>query len=192
MARPAPRSAAVFRLMAASLLAAGLGAAQAALPLQAEAPAFSAPAALDGATFTFELGPALAQGPVVLYFYPAAFTQGCSLEARSFAQAMDDFQALGATVVGVSTDTLETLQRFSASDCQGRFAVAADGDGRIMRAYDAVSPRRVDYAARTSYVISPQGRILHHHTDPNPEAHARLALQALRKWRAEGGAPPAP
>ncbi|CAP42823.1 peroxiredoxin [Bordetella petrii] len=168
-------------------LAAALGgplAARAELPVGAPAPDFSAPASLGGQVYTFKLAQALAQGPVVLYFYPAAFTQGCTIEARNFAEATDDYQALGAKVIGVSADDIDTLKKFSVSECRSKFAVAADGDQSIMKAYDAVHDRRPEYAKRVSYVITPDGKILYAYTDMSPDHHVANTLQALRQWRA--------
>ncbi|HYG43649.1 MAG TPA: peroxiredoxin [Bordetella sp.] len=155
------------------------------LPTGAPAPDFSAPASLGGQVFTFKLAQALAQGPVVLYFYPAAFTQGCTIEARNFAEATDDYKALGATVIGVSADDIDTLKKFSVSECRSKFAVAADGEQSIMKAYDAVHDRRPDYAKRVSYVITPDGKVLYAYTDMNPDHHVANTLQALRDWRAK-------
>lgn len=173
------------RCIRAIALAATLAApAWAGLPVGAQAPDFTLQAALGGKPFTFRLSEALARGPVVLYFYPAAFTQGCSLEARSFAEAIDEYKALGATVVGVSADKIATLERFSEADCAGKFAVAADDRQQVIQAYDAVHERRSEYAQRISYVISPQGRILYEYADGNPEHHVSNTLKALRDWRA--------
>src|SRR5256885_652337 len=103
-----------------------------------KAPEFSTQASLGGSVFSFSLADALKRGPVVLYFYPAAFTTGCTIEAHEFAEAVDKYKALGATVIGVSHDDIETLKRFSVSECRSKFAVAADSDRRIMKSYDAV------------------------------------------------------
>ncbi|MBO9353713.1 redoxin domain-containing protein [Bordetella petrii] len=168
--------------LAAALCAPLAGRAE--LPAGAPAPDFSAPASLGGQVFTFKLAQALAQGPVVLYFYPAAFTQGCTIEARNFAEATDDYKALGATVIGVSADDIETLKKFSVSECRSKFAVAADGDQSIMKAYDAVHDKRPEYAKRVSYVIAPDGKVLYSYTDMNPDRHVANTLQALREWRA--------
>lgn len=176
MSRPA--------LLLAALLSIAAPAAHAALPVGAAAPEFSAQASQGGNTFTFELAQALRQGPVVLYFYPAAFTQGCTIEARNFAEAIDQYRALGATVIGVSGDDIETLRKFSVSECRGKFPVAADADGAIMKAYDAVHDKRPEYAQRISYVISPQGRIVYEFTDMSPDRHVANTLQALRDWQA--------
>ena len=112
----------------------------AALPDGAQAPDFSTDASLAGKTFKFSLAEALKKGPVVLYFYPAAFTPGCTVEAHEFAEATDKFAALGATVIGVSHDPIDKLNKFSVSECRNKFAVASDGDGSIMKKYDAVLP----------------------------------------------------
>src|SRR3981081_3408773 len=131
-----------------------------ALPDGAKAPDFSTAASLAGKEFKFSLADALKKGPVVLYFYPAAFTPGCTIEAHNFADAMDDFQKLGATVIGVSHDSIQTLDRFSLTECRSKFPVAADTDAKIMKSYDAVQDARAEYAQRVSYVISPAGAIL--------------------------------
>ena len=97
----------------------------AALPDGAQAPDFSTDASLAGKTFKFSLAEALKKGPVVLYFYPAAFTPGCTVEAHEFAEATDKFTALGATVIGVSHDPIDKLNKFSVSECRNKFAVAS-------------------------------------------------------------------
>ena len=97
----------------------------AALDIGERAPNFSVPAAIGGKVFTFSLQESLAKGPVVLYFFPLAFSEGCSFEAKEFAEATPQFQALGASVVGVSGDDIETLSKFSTEVCQSRFAVAS-------------------------------------------------------------------
>jgi peroxiredoxin len=167
-------------LLLATLLVAGP--ATAALPNGAKAPDFQATASLAGKTFRFSLAEALKQGPVVLYFYPAAFTPGCTVEAHDFAEAIERYHALGATVIGVSHDPIETLQKFSVSECRNKFAVAADTDQTIMKAYDAVLEGRPQYANRTSYVIAPDGRILYSYTDLDPGKHVENTLAALQAW----------
>lgn len=159
-------------------------AAQAALSVGANAPDFNAQASMGGNEFTFKLAQALKQGPVVLYFYPAAFTTGCTIEARDFAEATDEYKSLGATVIGVSADNIDTLKKFSVSECRSKFAVAADADQRIMKAYDAVYDKRPEFAQRVSYVISPQGKILYQYTNMNPEQHVANTMRALREWKA--------
>ena len=149
------------------------------------APDFTAPASLGGKVFTFALAEALKKGPVVLYFYPAAFTTGCTIEAHDFAEATDAYRALGATVIGVSHDDIATLNKFSVSECRSKFAVAADGDQHIMKAYDAVLAIAPRYANRVSYVIAPDGRIVYEYTSLDPDRHVANTLAALRAWRAQ-------
>jgi peroxiredoxin Q/BCP len=149
------------------------------------APDFKAQASLAGKAFTFSLTEALKRGPVVLYFYPAAFTEGCTIEAHDFADAMDKYHALGATVIGVSHDKIDILNKFSVSECRSKFAVAADEDQSIMKSYDAVLAIMPRYADRVSYVIAPNGRVLYAYTSLNPDQHVANTLGALRKWSAE-------
>ncbi|PPE71623.1 peroxiredoxin [Caldimonas thermodepolymerans] len=170
-------------LAAMVLAACTLGAAHAALPVGAPAPVFTAEAALGGRTFTFSLAEALREGPVVLYFYPKAFTSGCTIEAHAFAEATPQFQALGARVIGMSADDIATLQRFSVEACGSKFPVAADREARVIRQYDAALAARPDTADRISYVIGPQGRVLHVHAGSDPLAHVRSTLQAVEAWR---------
>ena len=119
---------------------------------------------------------------MVLYFYPAAFTKGCTIEAHDFAEATDKFKALGATVIGVSHDTIETLNKFSVSECRNKFAVASDADQKIMKAYDAVLAKKPELADRTSYVIAPDGHVLYSYTDLNPDKHVANTMAAVQKW----------
>jgi peroxiredoxin len=146
------------------------------------APDFKAQASLGGDVFAFSLAEALKKGPVVLYFYPAAFTTDCTLEAHDFAEAVDAYRALGATVIGVSHDDIDTLKKFSVSECRSKFAVAADKDQSIMKSYDAVLAIMPKYADRVSYVIAPNGRVVFAYTSLNPEKHVESTLDALRKW----------
>jgi peroxiredoxin Q/BCP len=166
--------------LAVSILAANP--AMAALKSGSKAPEFTAQVSLGGKVSTFDLAAALKTGPVVLYFYPAAFTKGCTIEAHLFAEAMDRYKALGATVIGVSNDNIETLNKFSVSECRGKFAVAADTDKKIMKAYDAVL--MLGYANRTSYVITPDHAILYEYTSLDPDQHVENTLRALQQWEA--------
>jgi peroxiredoxin len=175
----------VLALSVGALLGVAGPNAQAALPLGHAAPDFKAEAAKGGQPFTFDLAATLAKGPVVLYFYPAAFTTGCTIEARNFAEAIPQYTALGATVVGVSGDDIGTLKRFSESECQGKFAVAADKDGRIMKAYDAASSMSATSAQRISYVIAPDGKVIESYAASNPDRHVAETLDALKAWRAK-------
>lgn len=161
----------------------------AALKVGDKAPDFHAKASLGGKVFDYSLAESLKQGPVVVYFYPAAFTPGCTIEAHEFADAVELYKALGATVIGVSHDDIEKLNRFSVTECRGKFPVAADSDQAIMKAYDAIHPAKPQFANRTSYVITPDGRVLYTFTDLKPEQHVMNTLAALRKWKEHPGKP---
>jgi peroxiredoxin len=156
----------------------------AALQPGVDAPDFSTQATLAGKPFQFALAEALKAGPVVLYFYPAAFTKGCTIEAHDFAEATDKFKALGATVIGVSHDDIGTLNKFSVSECRNKFAVASDADGLISKAYDA-KLLFTSYSNRTSYVIAPSGKVLYEYTAMDPDKHVENTLAAVAKWREE-------
>ena len=174
------------RLIVLASVAALLAApAYASLTVGANAPDFKARASIGGKQFDFALADALKKGPVVLYFYPAAFTPGCTIEAHNFADAMDDFAKLGATVIGVSHDTITTLDKFSLTECRSKFPVAADADGSIMKRYDSVSRGDPEYAQRTSYVISPQGKVLYTYTAGDPTYHVEYTMNAVKKYVAE-------
>jgi peroxiredoxin Q/BCP len=173
------------RFLILLVVSACMGSAVAALAPGARAPDFTTQATLAGKPFQFSLADALKKGPVVLYFYPAAFTPGCTVEAHEFAEATAEFQALGATVIGVSHDDIETLNRFSVTECRNKFAVAADPDQHIMKAYDAVLKLKPSLADRTSYVISPEGKILYSYSALNPDQHVANTLAAVKKWAAD-------
>lgn len=185
MRSPVRRSAlcAAVALAGAALLAP----AQAALPVGAAAPDFTAQAAVGGKTFQFSLAKALAQGPVVLYFYPKAFTRGCTIEAHEFAEATDRFKALGATVVGMSNDDIATLQKFSVEACRNKFAVAADADAKVMKAYDAAMTILPNTADRISYVIAPDGKVLYVYANLAANGHVENTLKAVERWKAAAG-----
>jgi peroxiredoxin Q/BCP len=170
------------RLLLIAMLCAQGPLAQAALPVGAPAPDFTAEAALAGQAFTFKLSQALQKGPVVLYFYPKAFTGGCTIEAHNFAEATDRFTALGATVIGMSNDSIETLKKFSVQECRNKFAVAADAGARVMKLYDAAFAGK-DVADRISYVISPAGKVLYTYASPSPDGHVENTLAAVQKWK---------
>lgn len=159
-----------------------LPAANAALDVGDKAPDFTAQGSIGGKVFSFQLSQALKAGPVILYFYPAAFSTGCTIEAHQFAEATDQFKALGATVVGVSHDDIETLNRFSLTECRSKFAVLADTDQNITKAYDAVLMLKPEYANRVSYVIAPDGTIAYQYTSLNPFKHVSNTMTALKNW----------
>ena len=154
---------------------------RAALKPGASAPRFATEASLGGKEFRFDLAAALAKGPVVLYFYPAAFTTGCTIEAHDFAAAIGEYHRLGATVIGVSGDDIAKLEAFSRSECRSKFAVASDRDHAISRSYDAViGVGPLAYSDRTSYVIAPGGRIAYVYRSLDPSKHVANTLDALR------------
>ena len=147
----------------------------AALPVGATAPTFTAPASLAGKSFSFSLQQALAKGPVVVYFYPAAYTHGCDLEAHTFASHHDQFDKAGATIIGVSADSIKRLNTFSADPdyCAGKFAVASDPKGAIAAHYGlAMTPARSDvtdvrgdkvthgFLPRTTFVLNHDGKVV--------------------------------
>jgi len=171
----------------AAALALTMSPAAASLPTGAKAPAFSTQAALAGKQFGFNLRSALAKGPVVLYFYPKAYTKGCTLEANAFAEATPEFRKWGATVVGLSNDDIETLKRFSKEECRDQFAVAA-ANPKIVKAYDAKLVRDgkdTGLTQRTSYVIDQQGRIAFVHSDLDYKDHVRLTLEAVKRLQSK-------
>lgn len=170
--------------------------AAAALDVGDTAPQFNAPASLAGKTFGYSLQEALKRGPVVVYFYPSAFTGGCSLQARSFAVNVEQFAAAGASIVGVSLDSIARLNDFSADpqSCAGKIAVASDADGRISRAYKLAvrdaAPGRKDQRGeeiahglveRTTFVVARDGRIAATVGGVSPVANVEQALQAVQK-----------
>lgn len=154
----------------------------AALDVGEFAPDFTANAALAGKAYSYSLKESLSKGPVVLYFFPAAFTEGCSIEAQQFAQAVPQFEALGASIIGVSGDNIETLGKFSQQVCQGKFPVASDASKSIMKSYDATMKAMPDFATRISYVIAPNGSIVYSYLSLNPNKHVENSLTAIRDW----------
>lgn len=172
---------------AGALLAMAGASALAALPVGAPAPDFTTDAALAGVASKFVLADALKKGPVVLYFYPKAFTQGCTVEAHEFAEATPKFNALGATVVGISNDNIDTLKRFSVEACRNKFAVLADSGARITKQYDAGLAIMPGMSDRISYVISPEGKVLYVHAAMSPEKHVENTMKAVEQWKASAG-----
>jgi peroxiredoxin len=163
------------RLLLAGLLSSAVCAqALAAVPVGTAAPAFKTQASLAGKTFTYDLTKALKKGPVVVYFYPGAFTGGCNIQAHTFAEDMDKFKSAGATVIGVSLDKIETLNAFSSDPqyCAGKLPVASDADGSIAKSYDLQvrggppgmkDTRGVEldhkFAERTTFIVGKDGKI---------------------------------
>ena len=165
----------------------------AALKTGEKAPTFALPAALAGKDFTFDLAAALKKGPTVVYFYPKAFTSGCSAEAHEFAEHMDDFKAMGASVIGVSGDNMKALEEFSTKDCGSKFAVAADPGGEVIKKYDvaldnpvAKTMLKMDHPSnRTSYLVAPDGTVVAVHSAMDASKHVSTMLEALKTWKAQ-------
>jgi thioredoxin-dependent peroxiredoxin len=172
----------------------------AALKMGDRAPDFSARASLAGKEFAFSLRSALEKGPVVLYFYPSAYTGGCDVEAHTFAQQKDQFDAAGATIIGVSADSLERLNQFSADPnyCAGRFPVASDPDGRVAALYNltvsAGKPGQTDvrgiainhdFIERETFVIGKDQRIIAAFSSKEdhltPDLHVKRALEVVQQ-----------
>ena len=171
-------------------------AAFAALKVGERAPSFSAPASLAGKPFTYALKDSLAKGPVVVYFYPSAYTEGCNVQAHEFSTRAEQFAAAGATVIGVSLDSIERLNEFSADPdyCAGKLAVASDGDGKIARAFglqvSGVYRGATDtrgkaiehgFTERTTFVVKRDGTILATVGGVSPEANVARALELVQK-----------
>jgi len=174
------------RLLAAGAVALCLAAAPAAFAALAvgdKAPDFAAQASMAGKQFPFKLKEALRKGPVVLYFFPAAFTSGCTIEAHDFADAQPQYQALGATLMGITAGNIDRLTEFSVSECRSKFPVAADPGAKIAGAYKATLALRPGWSDRTSYVIAPDGKILLAYSDLKPNDHVAQTLAAVKAWR---------
>ena len=157
--------------------------APAALAPGAAAPNFTTQGALAGKPFRFTLSEALKKGPVVLYFFPAAFTPGCTVEAHEFAEATPEFRKLGATVIGMSADPIDKLQKFSVEACRDKFAVAT-ATPAVIDGYDVALKVRPGMSNRTSYVIAPNGRVVHAYTAMSPQNHVSETMNAVKRWRA--------
>lgn len=155
-----------------------------ALSAGARAPDFTTTGALAGRQFRLHLAEQLRHGPVVLYFFPAAFTAGCTAEAHAFSEAAAQFREAGARVVGVSADNYETLRRFSVEACRNAFPVAT-ATPEMIRGYDVLLSAERPISNRTSYVIAPDGRIIYAHSDMDWREHVTNTLAAVRRWQAE-------
>lgn len=170
-------------LAAAALALAATSPALAALKVGDKAPDFSAKAALAGKDFDFNLAKALKKGPVVLYFFPAAYTSGCTAEAHEFAEATPEFEKLGATVIGVTAGNVDRIKDFSKEHCRDKFAVAA-ADKALVKSYDVALAVKPDWSNRTSYVIAPDGKILLSYTDGNFMGHVTQTMGAVKAYKA--------
>tara|TARA_R110000751_G_scaffold2018_17_gene10145 strand:- start:230745 stop:231302 length:558 start_codon:yes stop_codon:yes gene_type:complete len=158
----------------------------AALDQWAQAPGFTAQGALAGKPIRVDLRTSLKQGPVVLYFFPAAFTSGCNLEAQAFAAAIDEFRAAGATVIGMTGGNTDQLREFSAKHCAGEFPVAA-ATPELIAQYDvslgAKGSARAGWSDRTTYVIDTDGTIAFVYSDLKPNEHIARSLAAVRSLK---------
>ena len=173
-----------------ALCAAAATPCHAALDVGDKAPDFAIDASMGGSVYKFRLADELKKGPVVLYFFPAAFSVGCTIEAHEFAEATEQYKALGAEVIGVSHDGIDALQKFSVAECRNKFPVGADVDQSVMKSYDAVLSLMPEYANRTSYVIAPDRTIVYQYTSLNPYKHVNNTLAALKSWEAKSPASP--
>jgi peroxiredoxin len=175
-------------LMASIALVAALPA-NAALKEGAKAADFTTRGALAGKVFTLHLQEELKKGPVVLYFFPAAFTPGCSAEARAFAASIGDFHKAGASVIGMSADPVEKLADFSTKDCANKFPVASAGP-MIIKNYDVALTYKnaggevQNITNRTSYVIAPDGEIIYSYSDPLAADHVKNTLASVQRYQA--------
>jgi thioredoxin-dependent peroxiredoxin len=171
----------ILAAAAAALLAAP---ASAALKPGAKAPVFTAPGYLAGDPVNLSLTEALKKGPVVLYFFPSAYTKGCNLEAHLFSEAADKFKAQKTTVIGITAGAVDKLAAFSkdTETCGGKFAVAADPGAKIAKQYDSVLTVKPDWSDRTSYVIAPNGTILHAYSKMDPSDHVTETLAAVKAY----------
>jgi len=154
-------------------------AAQAALPIGAKAPDFSTTGAVGGKPFKLHLAAQLKKGPVVLYFFPKAFTKGCTLEAHAFSDSIADFKKAGAQVIGMSSDNLPTLQKFSVEECRSAFPVAT-ATPATQKAYDVAWAEHPGLTTRTSYVIGRNGKIVMVHDDLDFSQHVAMTLAAVK------------
>ena len=154
------------------------------LAIGSKAPDFSTQATLGGKPFPFALSTALKKGLVVLYFFPKVFTSGCTVEAHDFAEATADFTKAGATVIGVSADSIEELSKFSTLECRNKFAVAVATPSMI-KDYDSKLgiPFMGGRSNRTSYVIAPDGKIIYAFSALAAAGHVKNTLEAVRKYQ---------
>jgi peroxiredoxin len=169
--------------MLAALVASAATPALAALAVGAKAPDFTTQAALNGKEFGFGLKKALKKGPVVVYFFPAAFTSGCTAEAHAFAEAAADFRKNGATLIGLTAGNAERIKEFTKVECRDKFPVGL-ATPETISGYDVALPQKAGWTNRTSYVIAPDGKILYALTAMEPLGHVSGTLAAVKAYRA--------
>jgi thioredoxin-dependent peroxiredoxin len=190
------------RFIAALMTSAIALPALAALSEGTKAPDFTTQASLAGKEFTFSLKDALKKGPVVVYFYPSAYTGGCNIQAHTFAENIDQFSAAGASVIGVSLDKIATLNEFSADPeyCAGKLPVASDVDGKIAKSYDLkvadarpgmknTKGKDIDhgFAERTTFIVTPDGKIAATVGGVSPKENVEKALALTKELSGKGG-----
>lgn len=166
-------------IVAVAIAALAASPALAELPVGSKAPDFSTTGAVAGKPFKLHLAQQLKHGPLVLYFFPKAFTSGCTAEAHAFSDAAAQFKKMGAAVVGMSADDLPTLEQFSVKECRNKFPVAT-ADADVRKAYDVVLKQKPEYANRTSYVIDRHGNIVMAYTNMDPSEHVERTLAAVK------------
>jgi peroxiredoxin Q/BCP len=166
----------IFALAAASLFATP---ATAALKVGQKAPDFTTTGAVGGKEFKLHLADQLKKGPVVLYFFPKAFTSGCTAEAHAFSTSIDDFKKAGAQVIGMSGDNLKTLHDFSSKECRSAFPVAT-ATPAIQKEFDVAWAAHPGITTRTSYVIGKDGKIVMVHDDLDFSQHVAKTLAAVK------------
>jgi peroxiredoxin len=169
----------LFVMAAASLIATP---ATAALKVGDKAPDFNTMGAVGGKEFKLHLADMLKKGPVVLYFFPKAFTSGCTAEAHAFSASIADFKKAGAQVVGMSGDDLKTLHEFSTKECRSAFPVAT-ATPTIQKEYDVAWAAHPGITTRTSYVIGKSGKIVMVHDDLNFSEHVAKTLAAVQSLK---------
>ena len=151
----------------------------AALKVGEKAPDFTTIGAVGGKEFKFHLADQLKKGPVVVYFFPKAFTSGCTAEAHAFSESIGDFKKAGAQVIGLSGDDLKTLHDFSTKECRSAFPVAT-ATPEIQKEYDVAWAAHPGITTRTSYVIDKSGKIVMVHDDLDFSQHVSKTLAAVR------------
>ena len=170
-----------MRKLLIAVCAAGLAIApaNAALQVGAKAPDFTTMGAVGGKAFKLHLAQQLSKGPVVLYFFPKAFTSGCTAEAHAFSESIGDFKKAGAQVIGMSADPLPVLKDFSVKECRNAFPVAT-ATPAIQQAYDVAWAAHPGITTRTSYVIDRRGKIVMVHDDLDFSQHVAKTLAAVK------------
>jgi peroxiredoxin len=158
------------------------GAASAALPVGSKAPDFTTTGAVGGKEFKLHLAQQLKKGPVVLYFFPKAFTSGCTAEAHAFSESIGDFKKAGAQVIGMSADNIATLKDFSVKECRSAFPVAT-ATPATQKAYDVAWAAHPGITTRTSYVIGRNGRVAMVHDDLDFSQHVAKTLAAVNSLK---------